>query len=139
MAKQVAEKAVIKRKQLQKVTTMYYREKSELEDLKNDNLSKMDDLKDNIRQLQRETGLQQLIIDRFIPKKYQELIKQNTHWKEDVGEWCLRRVVDRQENDKLSSKSAVRVVSPTTELVESSIILMRNLFSESMQERVIYN
>lgn len=50
---------------------MYFREKSELENLKNDNSIEVDDLKDNIRQLQRETGLQQLIIDRFIPKKYQ--------------------------------------------------------------------
>lgn len=50
---------------------MYSQLKAELEDLRRENSREMADLMDSIRQLNRESALQQLIIDQYIPIKYQ--------------------------------------------------------------------
>lgn len=71
------EEAAGKKKKLQKLVTMHLQVKSEVEDLRSEHVREMEGLLENIRQLNRELQLQNLIIDHFIPKPFL------------VSQWCL--------------------------------------------------
>ncbi|VDM21973.1 unnamed protein product [Hydatigera taeniaeformis] len=84
------EEAAGKYRKLQKLTTLYVQAKTELEDLRSANAREMDDMLEDIRQLNQELQLQNLIINHFIPKNFQSIIERNVHWNDEIGEWQLR-------------------------------------------------
>ncbi|VEL10591.1 unnamed protein product [Protopolystoma xenopodis] len=86
------EEAAGKRKKLRKLGQMYLQAKAELEDLRGEHVREMEGLLENIRQLSRELALYMLIIDRYIPKVYQDMIEGHVQWNDDIGEWQLRCV-----------------------------------------------
>uniref|UniRef100_A0A8C8DI21 Kinesin-like protein n=1 Tax=Oryzias sinensis TaxID=183150 RepID=A0A8C8DI21_9TELE len=94
------EEAQRKTEKIKKVWTVLRAAKSELADLKLENYRELEGLQENNCQLRREIRQQMLIIDHFIPQKYQEMIKNNAHWNEDIGEWQLRCVAFTGNNIK---------------------------------------
>ncbi|CAG0878873.1 unnamed protein product [Darwinula stevensoni] len=98
------EEAAGKTKKLKKLSHHLLSVKSELEDLKEEHQREMEGLMENVRELSRELQLQSLIIDAFIPHRYQDLIDENIHWSEDIGEWQLKCVAYTGNNmRKISS------------------------------------
>lgn len=65
------EEAAGKTKKLKKVWTMLLSARAELSDLQQENQREMEGLLDNIRQLSRESRLQSIIIDSYIPGEFQ--------------------------------------------------------------------
>ncbi|CAH8482681.1 unnamed protein product [Dicrocoelium dendriticum] len=98
------DEAAGKRRKLRKLGTMYLQAKAELEDVRSEHSREMEGLLDNINQLERELALYTLVIDHFIPAPYQELIKQNVQWREDIGEWQLNCVAYTGNNMRKPEK-----------------------------------
>lgn len=98
------DEAAGKRRKLRKLGTIYLQAKSELDDVRSEHTREMEGLLDNIHQLKRELALHTLVIDHFIPEPYQELIKQNVQWREDIGEWQLNYVAYTGNNMQRSEK-----------------------------------
>lgn len=46
-------------------------------------------MQETVRELSREVGLYQMVMDTFIPEQYQQLIHSHATWNEDTGEWHL--------------------------------------------------
>lgn len=63
--------------------------KSEIEDIQHEHQREIEGLLDGVRELTHEVQMQTLICNNFIPQEYFELISQQAHWNEDIGEWQL--------------------------------------------------
>ncbi|RZF37953.1 hypothetical protein LSTR_LSTR005453 [Laodelphax striatellus] len=75
----------------------------EQKDVCAENQREMEGLLDNVRQLNKELGLQEALLKMFIPEKYKELIQRHSHWNEDIGEWQLKCVAYTGNNMRKSA------------------------------------
>lgn len=66
--------------------------KSELADQQQEHQREKEGIYENIRSLSRELALCELVLNSYVPKEYQSMINQYTHWNEDIGEWQLKCV-----------------------------------------------
>ncbi|XP_034445497.1 kinesin-like protein KIF3A [Hippoglossus hippoglossus] len=129
------EEAQGKTKKLKKVWTMLMAAQSEMADLHQENHREVDGLLENINQLSRELWLEMLIIDKVIPQEYQEMIENNTHWNEDIGEWQLKCVAftgnnmrkqtpapDKKEKDPIQVDLSHVYLAYTEESMQQSLM-----------------
>lgn len=84
------EEAQGKTRKLKKVWTMLMSAKSEIEDIQQEHQREMEALLEGVRELSREVQLQTLICGAFIPQEFFELIQQQAHWNEEIGEWQMK-------------------------------------------------
>uniref|UniRef100_A0AC34QF45 Kinesin-like protein n=1 Tax=Panagrolaimus sp. JU765 TaxID=591449 RepID=A0AC34QF45_9BILA len=84
------EEAQGKSRKLKKVWNSYMQAKSELKDLDTEHQREMEGLLDNVRQLERELKLYNVIVDSYIPPDYLRFVEKNTYWNEDIGDWQLK-------------------------------------------------
>ncbi|XP_039288788.1 kinesin-like protein KIF3A [Nilaparvata lugens] len=75
----------------------------EQKDVCAENQREMEGLLDNVRQLNKELGLQEALLKMYIPEKYKELIQRHSHWNEDIGEWQLKCVAYTGNNMRKSA------------------------------------
>lgn len=99
-----------KTRKLRKVWTLLHSSKSEIEDMRQEHQTQMEQLLEGVRQLSKELKLSTLIVDQYIPAPYQvrdllligklklylisqkQIIEQHVNWSEEYGEWQLRGV-----------------------------------------------
>ncbi|XP_055376838.1 kinesin-like protein KIF3A [Condylostylus longicornis] len=86
------EENIGKTKKLQRVMQMLMAAKEELSDQQQEHQREKESIYDSIRSLSRELALCELVLNSYIPKEYQSMIEQHTHWNEDIGEWQLKCV-----------------------------------------------
>jgi len=86
------EEAAGKTKKLKKVWTMLMSAKSEMADIQEEHQRENEDLLESVRSASKEDKFLQLVMDNYIPKEYQEMIRQGMIWNEETGEWQLRYV-----------------------------------------------
>lgn len=79
-------------KKIHRVMQMLMGVKSELADQQREHQREKEAIYENIRSLSRELALCELVLNSYIPKEYQSMINQYTHWNEDIGEWQLKCV-----------------------------------------------
>ncbi|XP_017485784.1 PREDICTED: LOW QUALITY PROTEIN: kinesin-like protein KIF3A [Rhagoletis zephyria] len=79
-------------KKIHRVMQMLMGVKSELADQQQEHQREKEGIYENIRSLSRELALCELVLNSYIPKEYQSMINQYTHWNEDIGEWQLKCV-----------------------------------------------
>lgn len=79
-------------KKIHRVMQMLMGVKSELADQQQEHQREKEAIYENIRSLSRELALCELVLNSYIPKEYQNMINQYTHWNEDIGEWQLKCV-----------------------------------------------
>ncbi|XP_037937469.1 kinesin-like protein KIF3A [Teleopsis dalmanni] len=79
-------------KKIHRVMQMLMGVKSELADQQQEHQREKEGVYENIRSLSRELALCELVLNSYIPKEYQSMINQYTHWNEDIGEWQLKCV-----------------------------------------------
>ncbi|XP_011190469.1 kinesin-like protein KIF3A [Zeugodacus cucurbitae] len=79
-------------KKIHRVMQMLMSVKSELADQQQEHQREKEGIYENIRSLSRELALCELVLNSYIPKEYQSMINQYTHWNEDIGEWQLKCV-----------------------------------------------
>lgn len=79
-------------KKIHRVMQMLMSVKSELADQQQEHQREKEGVYENIRSLSRELALCELVLNSYIPKEYQSMINQYTHWNEDIGEWQLKCV-----------------------------------------------
>ncbi|KNC29107.1 hypothetical protein FF38_14528 [Lucilia cuprina] len=79
-------------KKIHRVMQMLMGVKSELADQQQEHQREKEAIYENIRSLSRELALCELVLNSYIPKEYQSMINQYTHWNEDIGEWQLKCV-----------------------------------------------
>ena len=94
------EEAVGKTKNLKKLWKMLLYSKQELSDLKAENHQEIEELMDNIRLLNRELGLTNLILSRYVPEESMQLIEDNSMWDDTIGEWHIRGIAYAGNNIK---------------------------------------
>ena len=94
------EEAVGKTKNLKKLWKMLLYSKQELSDLKAENHQEIEELMDNIRLLNRELGLTNLILSRYVPEQSMQLIEDNSMWDDTIGEWHIRGIAYAGNNIK---------------------------------------
>lgn len=86
------EECIGKTKKLQRVMQMLMSTKAELADQQQEQQREKEGIFDSIRSLSRELALCELVLNSYIPKEYQSMIDDFTHWNEDIGEWQLKCV-----------------------------------------------
>ncbi|XP_065582059.1 kinesin-like protein KIF3A isoform X2 [Artemia franciscana] len=86
------EEAIVKGKKIKRATRLLTEAKSELEDMANEHQRAVEVMLENVRQLDRELSLQNLLVDRLVPNKYLRLIEDNVMWNEEIGDWELKGV-----------------------------------------------
>jgi len=86
------EEAVGKSKKLAKINQMYKSAKAEIADMHAEHQRRVESLLENIRQLNKEMQLQELLIEHTIPPEFQDLIEKHILWNEEIGEWQLHYV-----------------------------------------------
>ncbi|XP_017071599.1 kinesin-like protein KIF3A [Drosophila eugracilis] len=79
-------------KKIHRVMQMLMGVKSELADQQQEHQREKEGIYENIRSLSRELALCELVLNSYVPKEYQSMINQYTHWNEDIGEWQLKCV-----------------------------------------------
>uniref|UniRef100_A0A1A9W7E9 Kinesin-like protein n=1 Tax=Glossina brevipalpis TaxID=37001 RepID=A0A1A9W7E9_9MUSC len=79
-------------KKIHRVMQMLMGAKAELADQQQEHQREKEAIYENIRSLSRELALCELVLNSYIPKEYQSMINQYTHWNEDIGEWQLKCV-----------------------------------------------
>ncbi|XP_005190818.1 kinesin-like protein KIF3A [Musca domestica] len=79
-------------KKIHRVMQMLMGVKSELADQQQEHQREKEAIYENIRSLSRELALCELVLNSYIPKEYQTMINEYTHWNEDIGEWQLKCV-----------------------------------------------
>ncbi|EDW73024.2 uncharacterized protein Dwil_GK17320 [Drosophila willistoni] len=79
-------------KKIHRVMQMLMGVKSELQDQQQEHQREKEGIYENIRSLSRELALCELVLNSYVPKEYQSMINQYTHWNEDIGEWQLKCV-----------------------------------------------
>uniref|UniRef100_A0A1A9VJ47 Kinesin-like protein n=1 Tax=Glossina austeni TaxID=7395 RepID=A0A1A9VJ47_GLOAU len=79
-------------KKIHRVMQMLMGVKAELADQQQEHQREKEAIYENIRSLSRELALCELVLNSYIPKEYQSMINQYTHWNEDIGEWQLKCV-----------------------------------------------
>ncbi|EDX09307.1 GD13203 [Drosophila simulans] len=79
-------------KKIHRVMQMLMALKSELADQQQEHQREKEGIYENIRILSRELALCELVLNSYVPKEYQSMINQYTHWNEDIGEWQLKCV-----------------------------------------------
>nr|XP_014087169.1 kinesin-like protein KIF3A [Bactrocera oleae] len=79
-------------KKIHRVMQMLMSVKSELADQQQEHQREKEGIYENIRSLSRELALCELVLNSYIPKEYQSMVNQYTHWNEDIGEWQLKCV-----------------------------------------------
>ncbi|KAH8270326.1 hypothetical protein KR018_008024 [Drosophila ironensis] len=79
-------------KKIHRVMQMLMGVKSELADQQQEHQREKEGIYENIRSLSRELALCELVLNSYVPKEYQSMINQHTHWNEDIGEWQLKCV-----------------------------------------------
>lgn len=84
------EEAAGKTRKLKKVYTMLMATKAELEDIRREHQREVEALLDGIREISYEVEMQTLICDAYIPRSYYNLMEEQAHWNEEVGEWQMR-------------------------------------------------
>lgn len=87
-------------KKVRKLYNQYQQAKNELHNRKMEYKEESDALLENVHKLSKELNYQNVIIDSFIPKKYQQLIEKATMWNEDTGEWSLKCIAYAGNNMK---------------------------------------
>ena len=94
------EEAVGKTKNIKTLWKMLLYSKQELSDLKTDGQQEIGELTDNIRVMNRELGLLNLILSRYVPQQSMQLIEDNSMWDESIGEWHIRGIAYAGNNIK---------------------------------------
>jgi kinesin family protein 3/17 len=64
------EEAIVKGKKIKRATRLLTEAKSELEDMANEHQRAVEVMLENVRQLDRELRLQNLLVDSLVPNKY---------------------------------------------------------------------
>ncbi|CAL8123332.1 unnamed protein product [Orchesella dallaii] len=77
-------------RKVRKLYNQYQQSKNELLNRKMEYKEESDTLLDSVHKLSKELNYQNVTIDSFIPKNYQQLIEKATMWSEDTGEWSLK-------------------------------------------------
>lgn len=115
-----------KTKKLQRVMQMLMSVKAELADQQQEQQREKEGIYDNIRSLSRELALCELVLNSYIPKEYQNMIEQFTHWNEDIGEWQLRCVAYTGNNMRKSIQETKPVVKEPDFIDLSHVYLSYN-------------
>lgn len=84
------EEAQGKSKKLKKVWNSYMQAKAELKDLDTEHQREMEGLLDNVRQLEKELKLYNMLVDSYVPQDYLKVIEKYIYWNEDIGDWQLK-------------------------------------------------
>ncbi|ODN06197.1 Kinesin-like protein KIF3A [Orchesella cincta] len=87
-------------KKVRKLYNQYQQSKNELHNRKMEYKEEADTLLDSVHKLSKELNYQNVVIDSFIPKNYQQLIEKATMWSEDTGEWSLKCIAYAGNNMK---------------------------------------
>lgn len=105
------ERSVALSKKLKKLSAAILAVKEDLKDTENEGKREIVELKQILKQTSKELKMQEVIVEHFVPDEYlvrlnklyflrfiliiclpQELIKKNSFWNEEIGEWELRCV-----------------------------------------------
>ena len=86
------EEAEGKTKKLKKLWNMLLYTKQELSDLKSENQQEVNELTDNVRLLNRELSLVNLVLSFYVTEESMQLIDNNSMWDEVTGEWHIRNL-----------------------------------------------
>ncbi|XP_046644917.1 kinesin-like protein KIF3A [Daphnia pulicaria] len=103
-----------KTRKLRKVWTLLHSSKSEIEDMRQEHQTQMEQLLEGVRQLSKELKLSTLLVDEYIPAAYQQIIEQHVNWSEEYGEWQLRGVayagnnINQYNSPRRSARSTYR-------------------------------
>ncbi|MCP9258200.1 Kinesin-like protein [Dirofilaria immitis] len=101
--------------------------KNELADIQMEHQREMEGLLDSVRQLRSELLLQLLIIEKYVPAEFLELIERFVRWNEDVGDWQLKCIAYTGNN--------MRACEPPRQLpYKQPNSQMLNLFSSYQDE-----
>ncbi|KAM3723106.1 Kinesin-like protein KIF3A [Dirofilaria immitis] len=123
----LAEEALGKTKKIKKVWNMLNAAKNELADIQMEHQREMEGLLDSVRQLRSELLLQLLIIEKYVPAEFLELIERFVRWNEDVGDWQLKCIAYTGNN--------MRACEPPRQLpYKQPNSQMLNLFSSYQDE-----
>ena len=68
------------------------RSEMEIKDLRNDFQSDRDDLLQNLRELNKELKLKEMIVANFIPPQYSKELNDGAIWEDDKEEWLLPKL-----------------------------------------------
>lgn len=128
------EECIGKTKKLQRVMQMLMSVKAELADQQQEQQREKEGIYDNIRSLSRELALCELVLSSYIPKEYQIMIEQFTHWNEDIGEWQLRCVAYTGNNMRKSVQETKPVTKDPDFIDLSHVYLSYN--SENVSDPV---
>nr|XP_039263743.1 kinesin-like protein KIF3A [Styela clava] len=112
-----------KTRKLKKIWTMIMSTKSELEDIQQEHQREMEALLDGVRELSQDVQLQTLICDAFIPPEYFELITEQAHWNEDIGEWQMKCIAYTGNNMRKQSPIPEKNVVDDSDLDLSHVYL----------------
>ncbi|XP_050428326.1 kinesin-II 85 kDa subunit [Adelges cooleyi] len=79
-------------KKLKKLSAAILAVKEDLKDTEDERKREIVELKEISKQTTKELKMQEVIIEHFVPDEYLDLIKKNSFWNEEIGEWELRCV-----------------------------------------------
>ena len=92
----LSEEAAQKTNKLRKLWAKYQdnkaRSEMEIKDLRNDFQSDRDDLLQNLRELNKELKLKEMIVANFIPPQYSKQLNDGAIWEDDKEEWLLPKL-----------------------------------------------
>ncbi|XP_073843810.1 kinesin-like protein 64D [Musca autumnalis] len=124
-------------KKIHRVMQMLMGVKSELADQQQEHQREKEAIYENIRSLSRELALCELVLNSYIPKEYQSMINEYTHWNEDIGEWQLKCVAYTGNNMRKHITDSKTSTKDNSEFVDlSHVYLSYNSDSVTQPVRV---
>lgn len=111
-------------KKVRKLYNQYQQSKNELHNRKMEYKEEADTLLDSVHKLSKELNYQNVIIDSFIPKSYQQLIEKATLWNEDTGEWSLKCIAYAGNNMKVDVDEAEEIPQESAQVQSVDLSFM---------------